>query len=189
VRASVLPVLLIAAVPALASPAAAPTRRTAASLHESIQREFERLDALVAKARVPVSLDVIRLYRSLTPEQLADARGRTPTAEDILDIAKDDAELANVREEAAAALVSGDALRNDRKLDLTGKAMARPRAKFTKKVLPMLTDKDPFTRELGKRICEGLWPGFQDKDVQACRAADLDSCSAARRAWTKYIER
>jgi hypothetical protein len=176
-------------VPALAGPGSARATRSAAERHAEIQGAFARLDDLVARARVPVSLDLVRLYRSYTPEQLAEPRSRAVDVEDVLDIAKDPTVPGPVREEAAKAVVWDSALRNDRKLDATGKAMGRPRAKFTKKVLPMLTDKDPLTRELGKRICEGLWPGFQDKDVQACNPADLDSCTAARRAWTKYIER
>jgi len=189
VRLPILPVLVLAAVPALAGPGSTPGPRSAAVRHDEIRSAVARLDALVARARVPVELDLIRLYRSYTADQLADPKSRAVDVEEILDIAKDPTVPAEVRTEAAAAIVWDSALRNDTKLDTKGKAMARPRAKFTKKVLPMLTDKDQLSRVLGKKISEGLWPGFQDEDVRNWNPAEPDSCIAARRAWTKFLER
>jgi hypothetical protein len=182
--------MLFLGVAAAAAAAPGPSKGPSSLLgrRERVEAAQARLDSLLARARIPVELDRIRLYRSYTPEQL-EQKSKSPDAEELLKIAKNGELAQPVREEAAEALLWDSALRNDPELDSSGKGMARPRAKFTLKVLPMLSDADVTTRELGRRLCLGFWPGARDRDMENCVAGDKASCQAARMAWTRYIAR
>ncbi|MCC7138268.1 MAG: hypothetical protein IT460_07555 [Planctomycetes bacterium] len=166
---------------------AAPPRR-AADRRDLVTAAEKRLDALVAEAKVDARAALVRAYRKYTPEQLAD-RGRAIDVDAILKIIKDDGAPPEVREEAAGAITWDQALRHDPDLDAVGKGMARPRAKFSNKVLSLLVDNDVFVRGLADGMLKGMWPGVRDPDITTCNVRKPASCSAARNAWAKFLSR
>ena len=101
----------------------------------------------------------------------------------------DDAAPPEVREEASGAITWDQALRHDPDLDAVGKGMARPRAKFSSKLLGLLTDNEVFVRQLADTMLKGLWPGVRDPDITTCNPRKMASCTAAKNAWAKFLNK
>lgn len=180
-------VLLVAAAGAVAVAAPGAPRR-AADRRVAIAAAEKRLDALVAEAKVDARAALVRAYRRYTPEQLAD-RSRGIDVDAILKIIKDESAPVEVREEASGAITWDQALRHDPDLDAVGKGMNRPRAKFSSKVLGLLTDNDAFVRGLAHTMLMGMWPGVRDPDITTCNPRKIETCRAAKTAWAKFLNK
>ena len=97
-----------------------------------------------------------------------------------------------MRDEAALAIGADVARRVDPDLSEDGRGMKRPRAIFSNKVLPLLTDaKDLHARSLGDSILERLWPGMDSRepDVAAYDPRKKDTWWPARRGWEKQLKK
>jgi len=191
-------VVLLAA-PALATLAlagsgagsAAPSPRSAAGRRAALDDALAQLELLSKKARVPTTLARIRAYRGMSPDQLADSK-RGVDLDELLAILKRDDVPAEIRDEAANAIIWDQAQRSDPALDMGGRGLKRPRAAFTQRVLPLLTDaNDLVGRGLAKRVCEGLWPSASGKDpaLRDCDPRKKLSCQSARAAWEALLRR
>lgn len=178
---------VLLALAAVGPTSAAPSPRRAADRRARIDALERQLDALAEEAKkTPAPLALVNAYRRFTPEQLANPDSPI-TAEQLLEVCKDETNAPEVREAAAQAIVW--AVASDRVLDAGGKGNARARAKFSRKVFSLLTDKDVFSRGLGKSILEGLWPGVRDPDIMACNPRQRPTCNAAKNAWDKFLGR
>ncbi len=160
--------------------------RTAADRRAQIDALGKHLDALRKEADVDARAALVRTYQRYTSDRLANRADRV-TVEMILDVVEDLTAPAEAREEAAKAVVWDQAQRYDPDLDAAGKGWARPRAKFSKKVLQLLSDKDPMTRVFAHNILSALWPGVRDPDITACNPRLKPSCTAAKVAWEKQL--
>lgn|GEM_PF-3359229 len=182
------PILLVAlAVVAVATAApSSSSPRTAADRRTQIDALSAHLDALRKEAEVDARAALVRTYLRYTSDRLANRADRV-TVEMILDVVEDEGAPAEAREEAAKAVVWDQAQRYDPDLDGAGKGWARPRAKFSKKVLQVLAAKDPMTRVFAHNILSALWPGVRDPDITACNPRLRPSCTAAKVAWEKQL--
>lgn len=182
--------ILVAVLAAVAVVSAAPTSsgpRTAADRRAQIDALGKHLDALRKEAEVDARAALVRTYARYSSDRLASREGRV-TLEMVLDVVKDDDAPVEAREEAAKAVVSDAAQRYDPDLDVaTGKGFARPRARFSKKVLPLLVGKDEMTRAFANNILLALWVGMRDPDITGCQPRLRPSCAAAKVAWEKQL--
>jgi hypothetical protein len=193
VRRSVVLLLLFAATPAAAAPdpAAPPAARTLGELERAVLEAEARLSQLVARARVDFRAERVRMYREMTPQQLADPL-RGVTVEELLRYVADEEAPPTLREEAAAAIGIDVARRVDPDLADEGRGMKRPRASFSGKILPLLTDaKDLHARSLADGILDRLWPGMDSREpeITAYDPRKKDTWWPARRAWEKQLKR
>jgi hypothetical protein len=184
------------AVPGAVAPTAvAPVKRRSADRREAINKIEKDWNALFADAKLDAAAALIRTYRGYTTDQLAAPASRDVHVQELLKVVEDESVKLEFREMAANAIIWDVAQKHDPELDTgANKGLRRPRAAFSRKVLPLLTDKSEgvrgeFTRGLAKLILEGLWPGVRDPDITTCRPANLPSCRVARTAWEKVLQR
>jgi hypothetical protein len=186
IRPVVLLTVLAAGVVAVAgTPTSSP--RTAADRRTQIDALGKHLDALRKEAEVDARAALVRTFLRYSSDRLGNTADRI-RLEDLVEVVKDETAPAEIREEAAKAVVWDQAQRYDPDLDAAGKGLARPRAKFTKKLLlPMLVDKDTMTRAFANNMLQALWPGMRDPDIVNCQPRLKASCTGARVAWEKQL--
>ena len=188
-RRTLLGLLLLAAVPAFAGPGtvSAPVSpsvppRSAAEMRFKLKTADERLEKLVADANVPPELKEIRTYKAYSSVQLQDPK-KLIKVRTLLAFVSDETLDAQIREEAAAALVADRPMKFDCDLALDGRRAARPIAAFSIDVVRLLSDNDLFTRSLAKRILEGLWPSGRDPRIKDYDPRKKDTWGQARAAY------
>lgn len=163
------------------------TPRTAADRRAQIDALGKHLDALRKEAEVDARAALVRTFLRYSNDRLGNTADRV-RLEDLVEVVKDENAPAEIREEAAKAVVWDQAQRYDPDLDAAGKGLARPRAKFSKKyLLPMLVGKDDMGRAFANNMLQALWPGMRDPDIVNCRPGAKPACTAARVAWEKQL--
>jgi hypothetical protein len=191
-------VLAVAATAAAAPPAGAPPPaapvgppRTLGTLRTATVRAEERLLSLIADATMDQGLRRVRLYAGYTDLQLADPRRigtGAPAIGDLLEVAMDEGKSVEVREEAVLALISDRATSLDPEFSTDGRKAARPRAKFSSKVLRYLNAPgDLVARSTAHRILVALWPQARDKEIKDYDPRKKETWGNARAAWTRFL--
>ena len=191
-RASLPALLALAVLPAFAAGSAGPqpsVPRSVASMRFALRSAEERLTALVNDSKVTPELRKINVYKGYNAQQLADAK-KDVNVRALLKIATDEDVDSQVREEAANAIVADNALRFDGDLTKTeGRRLERPRAAFSVKVVPLLSNVDTMTRGLAKRILEGLWPEAKDPAIRDYDPRKKETWGKAREEWGKFLNK
>jgi hypothetical protein len=183
-----------AAGPAPVVPAApAPVKRRSVDRREAINRVEKDCGALLAAAKLDAAAALVGMYKSYTPDQLSSPAFRDVDIDKLLKVVEDESVKNEFREMAANAIIWDKAQRHDSQLDtVTNKGIKRPRAAFSRRVLPLLTDKSEFTRALALIILQGplsLWPGVRDPDITTATARNIASCRQARAAFDKVLQK
>jgi hypothetical protein len=70
---------------------------------------------------------------------------------------------------------------------MEGRKAARPRVKFSLKVVRFLSDNDQVTRALASKILMNMWPGARDKDITGFDPRKRETWGNARAAWTHFL--
>jgi hypothetical protein len=181
--------LLVVAGTGSAGPGGVSPRRLA-DRHAAVSVVERRLEDLAREAALPAALARVRTYARYTQDQLAD-KDRGVDVEQVLAVVKDESLPLEVREEAANALITDVAKTYDPDLGTLGRGIRRPRAAFSRKVLALLVDKEAPTRQFAKTIIEGLWRGEapRDPEIIMCKPRDRNTCTAARTAWERFLQR
>jgi hypothetical protein len=177
------------AVPAATAPAPNPPPRTWRALAAKQAAAEQRLAALLDEARTDPNVAKIKAYLAYSKAQFQDVK--RVHADDLLDIVteeKGEKIPAEVREQAALAIVADDAKRNDPDLSVEGRKLSRsPRAAFSLKVVKLLSNADLNTRALANTILLGLWPGYTDPDIKNYDPRRKETWGKAREAWTRML--
>lgn len=181
------------AAPPSGAPAAAPAPlrpRTLAGLRAAAVREEERLLALVTDAAMDSSLRRVRTFAAYPEAVLSTARREATggvTVLELFEIASDERVPPEVREEAVGALLAERVLKLDPELSEEGRKSARPRARFSLRVVKALSDPDLVTRSLANKVLLGLWPLAHEAEIKAFDPRKRETWGNARAAWTRYL--
>lgn len=186
------------AAPPTTAPAAAPAAtpspgrpRTLASLRAAAVRSGARLLALSGTAAMDAGLRRVRTYVAYPDSALAvshrDVTGGV-TVHELFDIASDQSEPPEVREEAANAIIAERARALDPDLSAEGRRSARPRARFSLRVVKSINDPDLVTRSLANTVLLGLWPAAREApEIKAFEPRKRETWGSARAAWTRFL--
>ena len=179
------------AAPGSSSPAPPPSiPRSITEIRFKLKVAEEKLTALLEAANVDAALKDVRTYKAYKAEQLQVPK-KLVTVDRLLQIVTNEKDVAaETREEAAVAIFGERPLLFDPDLG-TSEARRRDqaRAKFSLKVVKLLSHPDLFTRSLAKRILDGLWPSASDPAIHGYDARKKESWGTARAAWLEFLTR
>lgn len=164
--------------------------QSAADRRQRIDALTRQLEALRREAEVDAAQATVNAYRRYSADRLANPKDRI-TVLHLLDIVRDNDVAIETREAAAQTILSKTAASYDPDLEVGAlKGWARPRARFSKRVLSMLGDgKDEMNRVFAHQILVGLWPGARDPEITACNPRNRNSARDAKVAWDKNLGR
>lgn len=162
--------------------------QSAADRRQRIDALTRQLEALRREAEVDAAQATINAYRRYSADRLANPKDRI-TVSHLLDIVRDNDVAIETREAAAQTILSKTAVSHDPDLEVgASKGWARPRARFSKRVLPMLVDaKEEMTRVFANQILLGLWPGAREPEITGCNPRNRKSAGDAKAAWEKNL--
>lgn len=177
------------AVPTASATPTSSTGASAANRRLRIDALTRQLDALRKEAEIDAAKAMVLTYGRYSPERLANPKDRV-TVYHLLDFVRETDVAPETREAAAQAVLSNLALTSDPDLEVgSAKGWARPRARFSKKVLAMLVDKDELARVFANQIMVGLWPGARESDIIGANPRNRKSATDAKAAWEKHLGR
>lgn len=170
------------------APAVGVAGQSAADRRQRIDALTQQLDALRREAEVDAAQATVNAYRRYSAERLANPKDRV-TVSHLLDIVRDNDVAIETREAAAQTILSKTATSHDPDLEVgASRGWARPRARFSKRVLPMLVDpKEEMTRVFANQILLGLWPGAREPEITGCNPRNRKSAGDAKTAWEKNL--
>ena len=185
--------VFLAVLPAFGAPSGAPIAAVAAASAEgralAIDKTIKRIDYLVGQGKKDRFELMVDVYRGYSDVQLKEPK-RGITLDNLLDIVKADNVAKDVRTRAAETIYLDRVPLNDPTLSMDGRREKRNRAIFSMKVNKLLSDSDPFQRQLAKQILEGLWLGWGPRvpAIKNCDPRDKDSCLRAQKEWERVFK-
>ncbi|MEZ6007607.1 MAG: hypothetical protein R3F05_07530 [Planctomycetota bacterium] len=175
-------------------PAPATLPKSLDDLRDRIGKTMERVGAVYEEALRHPSERLVQKYMNYSLDEMQKSRGREVDAETLIKILADsDPNLPfKVRESCVDALVAGARQLQDIDLSQDKKrGSMNNRAWFFKnKVVGLLDDSDQVTRKLAQRLLNEFYKsGGGDEDITGYNVDDKNTWGAAKRAWTKWLQR